>query len=54
MLQVGLDIGYGQTKLAWSKDYGLAQAGVHPSGAAPIEQCARMSVNSAGDGSLDT
>jgi len=41
MPHLGLDIGYGQTKLAWSNSYGSPVAEVHPSGAAPFEQCDR-------------
>lgn len=52
MFYVGLDIGYGQTKLSWSKDFGESRVEVLPSGAAPIEQCDGMRLNAAGEASL--
>ncbi len=51
-LQVGLDIGYGQTKIAWSKDLAPAQTEVHPSGAAPLEFCARAGLQASSHGSI--
>lgn len=42
MIHVGLDIGYGQTKLAWSSGYNGPMAQIHPSGAAPIELIDRV------------
>lgn len=52
MLQVGLDISYGQTKLAWSNGLGQPLAEVHPSGAAPIDQCDRVGAMPSSEGSL--
>ncbi|AGG89097.1 ParM/StbA family protein [Rhodanobacter denitrificans] len=52
MVHLGLDIGYGQTKLAWSSNYAQPVAEVHPSGAAPIERCDRMAGGQVGDTAL--
>lgn len=52
MVYVGLDIGYGQTKLCWSQGFGESRAEVHPSGAAPIEQCDGTGLNAAGEAAL--
>jgi len=47
-MYVGLDIGYGQTKLTFTDLYTPTIGEVHPSGSAPVVECNRNAATSAG------